>query len=159
MTSSTPPSAKVTPPRKVHPPRKPFSNCPVPCGPAPPMPPIKQFCLLAWSTLKAPEPTSYFTRRGRTFTSEAQYFQMQARTIRPGRFPAPTPASHSAAGPAPLSAESMGQAQPPENRLKLIVLFIHFQLLRWGQKSYKFTPPRKKTDPTRRIHIYIYIYV
>ena len=97
LTSSTPPSAKVTPPRKVHPPRKPFSNCPVPCGPAPPMPPIKQFCLLALSTLKAPEPTSYFTRRGRTFTSEAQYFQMQARTIRPGRFPAPTPASHSAA--------------------------------------------------------------
>ena len=34
----TPSPRKVTPPRKVPPPRKLFSNCPVPCGPAPQSP-------------------------------------------------------------------------------------------------------------------------
>ena len=48
------PFALTPSPRKVPPPRKLFSNCPVPCGPAPPILPIEQFYLLAWSTLDAP---------------------------------------------------------------------------------------------------------
>ena len=54
MHSDVIPFALTPSPRKVPPPRKLFSNCPVRCGPALPIPPIGQFYLLAWSTLDAP---------------------------------------------------------------------------------------------------------
>ena len=128
----TPSPRKVTPPRKVPPPRKLFSNCPVPCGPAPPSNSFASYHGPPWMPRGPP----------RTLHGEGELLHQSLNTFKympgqtgraacrpPGR-PAIRPR-----GPGPPSAGPIGQAQTPENRLEIYALFIHFQFARWGRRS------------------------
>ena len=115
----TPSPRKVPPPRKVSPPRKLFSNCPVPCGPAPPIPLIEQFYFLAWSTLDAPGAhLVLYMAEGELLHQNLDTFKyMPGQTGRAAGRPPGRPAIRPR-GPEPPSAGPIGQAQTPENRLE-----------------------------------------
>ena len=128
----TPSPRKVPLPRKVPSPRKLFSNYPVPCGPAPPIPPIEQFYFSAWSTLDAPGAhLKLYMAEGKLLHQNLNTFKyMPGQTGR-----AAGPASH----PVARAGVSFCRAHRPSTNTRKpfgnVLVFIHFQFFRGGRRS------------------------